>query len=302
MIRTAFVFLVVLLSSVAWSVADSFDRSPDGSDFMFEGDKEAALDWAESRGCTWSICNWVSELLTGGNSGLGYVDEGFLITGLRGYELELNRVEPSVNSQRYQFLSFGIWAENTYWGFWQKAPEPASSQYATHDEYEDYIESLFGSHLFFAGGINPSMPTTGVWRGLASGAHETLAGDTRVGHSEIVVNLNASELDVKITGLGFDSIIQFPTDDAQQEFAAAGGLVWKGLPLHGDGSFDEPRILGRIDNLDDAFAAELPIGGEYYSQTADTIQGQFYGPNGGEVVGVFHKLGIQGSFGAYREE
>ena len=54
-----------------------------------------------------------------------------------------------------------------------------------------------------------------------------------------------------------------------------------------------------VSNLDDVFAGVVPISGVNYDDTADTLRGQFYGANGKEVVGVFNKQDIEGSFGAY---
>lgn len=289
MIRTALVLVFLLVGAMA-AGADSLDGNSDGSDFLFEGDAEAALAWAASYGCSWPICNVVSELLGG-----QYVQQGFLVTGLEGPPTPIHPLHDR------EFLSFGIWAQNSYVGFWQKANvvNPAAFDPVDPKTWGVDLDNPLGSFLFFAGGRNPAKPTTGTWRGLAFGRHELFPG-VRVGRSKIVVNLAASELDVTITGLVAGTGAAFATDGNRQDVEIGNTLTWKGLPLHTDGSFDEPRTYGARDSLDDVFAADLPLTGEYYPDTAGTIEGQFYGPNGDEVAGVFHKNGIQGSFGAYR--
>ena len=251
---------------------------------LFVGDVDAYGKWAFG-GSSWYEVNneyKVVKLLTGipefgFNIDIYFVENGFRVTG----------------EGRYDYTSFGIWAQDSFWGFWQGEP-PEQSSYSW--------QSLTSPTLFIAGGYNRTKPITGTgtWTGLAVGKHK-LFDKIRVGRSEVVVDFNASEVDVTITGLVFGSVAATTVNGEAQTFEVGAALSWKGLPLYDDGYFNEPRKYGVVDGLDDVFEPVIPVSGENYSDTADTIRGQFYGENGDEVTGVFSKNDIEGSFGAYRK-
>ena len=250
---------------------------------MFLGNTATALNWAfVDKVCDMPICpsgrgaDRIVRLLDGGakedSKDSYFVEDGFRVTGW---------------TDNWDYTSFGLWAQDSFWGFWQGSES-------------DDLRGLPPT-LFIAGGRNPAKPTIGTatWIGLAVGKHK-LFPDVRVGRSEITVNLDASELDVIITGLVFGSTTVF-SGQVTGHVEVGTALSWKGLPLHDNGSFNEPRKYGVVDSLDDVFATVIPVGGENYSDTAYTIKGQFYGENGDEVTGVFNKNDIEGSFGAYRD-
>ena len=206
-----------------------------------------------------------------------FVENGFRVTGRNAYD----------------YTSFGIWAEDSFWGFWQGSID--------NSNLNPWQPQLTPPTLFIAGGSsNPTEPTTGTWTGLAVGKHK-LFPEVRVDRSEVVVNLDTREVDVTITGLVFGSVTAAAINGEAQTFEAGLALSWKGLPLYVDGSFDASQEYGVVDSLDDVFSAIVPTSGENYSDTAETIRGAFYGENANEVTGVFSKNDIEGSFGAYRE-
>ena len=262
---------------------------------MFRGDRLAALDWVEDRlDCGMPFCNpsdRVVRLLGGGDSDKEslFVDNGFRVTGV-------------VDTD---YTSFGVWAQDSYWGFWQS--EIRNRKEATGSTGSDFGDSTLYSFvdgtdtLFIAGGRNPQMPPigTGTWHGLAVGKHKLLP-DVRVGRSEVVVDFDASEVDVTISGLVFGGAAAASVNGQQLDIEAGTALSWKGLSLGDDGSFRDPRQYGVVSNLEDVFAGVVPISGVNYDDTADTLRGQFYGTGGNEVTGVFNKEDIEGSFGAYR--
>ena len=257
-----------------------------------QGARNAGRDWVreEFAACeeTNDTCVYgaAQRLLGAGNSTTDslYLDDGFRMTG----------IDTDVTS-------FGVWAQDSYWGFWQSKEYKGKRALWELEGFGDstaYVSIPMRHTLFIAGGRNPTKPTTGTWEGLAVGQHKLL-NVVRVGHSEIVVNLDASKVDITITGLNFGGSRFSVNDD---EFDVAPQLTWTGLDLSNGGSFHDPRTFGVQDDLDDAFAAVLPDSGENYSDTASTIRGQFYGENGHEVTGVFDKNHVEGSFGAYRQD
>ena len=263
---------------------------------MFMGNRHAAFDWIEGRlYCGMPFCNpsdRVVRLLGGGDNDKEslFVDNGYRVTG----EVDTD------------YTSFGLWAQDSYWGFWQskvsnrkKATESVESEYGDSIVYS-YVDAT--DTLFIAGGRNPQKPGigTGTWQGLAVGKHR-LVPDVRVGRSEITVDFDTSEIDVTISGLFFGGTSSASIDGGQrQDYESGQTLSWKGLSLQEDGSFQDPRQYGVISSLDDVFASEVPTSGVNYKDTAHSLRGQFYGANGNEVSGVFNKEDIRGSFGAYR--
>ena len=287
-------------SFVSFNVEDVFPSNNHTSDLnnvMFQGDREYALQSIKPvfDSCDLPICpqDRVAILLGSkpdDDKGKLYTDKGFRTTGGNGYHWtsettrELVFADPSAKSN-YDYNSFGVWAKDSFWGFWQADPSP--------------LIGIDASSVFIAGGRNKSKPNpiTGTWSGLAVGKHK-LIDEVRVGRSKVTVYLGPKEnkVDVTITGLSFGSHL---VDMGENQYLA-GALFWKGLNLTSDGSFRDHRMFGVIDSLDDTFAAIVPPSGENYSDTAYTITGQFYGSNGDEVTGVFDKNNIEGSFGAYR--
>ena len=219
-----------------------------------------------------------------------FVDSGFRVTGV-------------VDTD---YTSFGVWAQDSYWGFWQS--EIRNQKIATGSTGSDFGDTTLYSlvdgtdTLFIAGGRNPQKPRigTGTWKGLAVGKHK-LIPNVRVGRSEIMVDFDTSEVDVTISGLVFGGAVSASVNGQQQDVEAGNTLSWKGLSLQDDGSFRDPRQYGVVSNLDDVFSGVVPISGVNYEYTADTLMGQFYGTSGNEVTGVFNKEDIEGSFGAYRD-
>ena len=230
-----------------------------------------------------------------------YTETGFRTTGFR------ERHKGDYNSD---YRSFGVWAQDSFWGFWNETLTYVSNaaNYDTSDQART---------AFLAGGRNPTKPLgTGTWRGLAIGSpvsrqyiignygsvrytgHDAPDSEIRVGRSELKVNLDASEVDVTITGVTPEAVIAGPDGEL---ITAAGVLRWEGVPLGESGLFNEPREYGEIASLDDAFASDLLREGERYVDKASSIKGQFYGKAGREVTGVFWKNGYYGSFGAYKE-
>ena len=273
------------------------------------GDHEAAYEWANAwaKDFGWDskgdylengreILNW----LTGGDlqSKWSHIDHrGFFSRDLDTYFVEngfrvtgLSKNDPHSS---YDYTSFGVWAQDSFWGFWQGAEKEVSALTPW--------ASPTRPTLFIAGGHNWTKPTIGTatWTGLAVGKHK-LASEIRVGRSEVVVDFAASEVDVTIAGLVFGGVTAASVNGESQTFEAGQALVWKGLPLNDYGYFHEPRRYGVVNGLDDVFQTAIPVSGENYLDTADTIRGTFHGENGDEVVGVFSKNDIEGSFGAYR--
>lgn len=256
-----------------------------------EESRTSALNWvrqefddcqAAGGTCVWGAAQ---RLLGAGNSTKDslYVTDEFRIT-----------------NTNTEITSFGVWAQDSYWGFWQSEEYTGKRKVWELEGFSDstaWASFQTRDTLFVAGGRNPTKPTTGTWNGLAVGRHKLLA-EVRVGHSEVVVNLDAEKVDITITGLNFGGVSLSINED---EFDIATQLTWTGLDLSDEGSFHDPRTSGIRETLEDAFAAVLPESGEDYSETANTIRGQFYGENGDEVTGVFDKNHIEGSFGAYRE-
>ena len=213
-----------------------------------------------------------------------FVESGFRVTYYRG----LRNSDPT---------RFGIWAKDSFWGFAELLKSDTGGV-----DYERLSRPYGWLHekgtVFFADGRNPNKPISGnaTWNGMAV-ARSYYFPEVRVGHSRVVANFDTSEVDVDIWGLKFGMGIAVNEDDLE----IADSLSWKGLALAGSGGFsDYYRPTGVITQLDDAFPAELPRSGEYFSDTAFTISGQFFGDSGDEVVGIFDKNSIYGSFGAYR--
>ena len=279
----------ITIDPLEYILVDNFDTP------MFMGDyrsRNSALEWVREQRdeCEKSGDDCVfgapQRLLGAGGVEIedAYVDHGFRITGID-----------------TDITSFGVWAQDSYWGFWQSEKYKGKELLWEIDGFTDSTAySLFDARetLFIAGGRNMSKPGTGTWNGLAVGMHKLL-DQVRVGRSEIVVYLDASKVDVTISGLNF-GLSRFSYNDEDQEVAVQ--LKWEGLDLTDAGSFHDPRTFGVRGDLDDAFATMIPTAGENYDDTANTIRGQFYGAGGREVTGVFDKNDIEGSFGAYREE
>ena len=148
--------------------------------------------------------------------------------------------------------------------------------------------------------------------GLAVGmyVHDDISGDfatqlytssqeLRVGHSEIKVDLDTSEVDVTITGI---APVSLSLDSNGELVTSAGVLRWEGIPLNENGLFVDPDFFREYSSLEDTFATKLLPEGERYVDKAYSIKGQFYGDDGSEVVGTFHKDHYMGSFGAYKEQ
>ena len=261
--------------------------------------------------CEESVCNRVTDrvvaMLGGGFSATKesrYVESGFRVTGLRNFPAEVD-----LDSFRglSSYDSFGLWAQDSYWG-------------AIWDEGYSFFDTshrigVAEQALFISGGRNPAKPSeSGTWKGLAIGTRLLGAGadeerwtdHVRIGHSEITVRLDSSEVDVTITGIagGLSGTVRI--GDGNSEIAtvsveAVTALEWKGLSLDDNGYFADARKFGEVSTLDDVFESDLPSEGEAFRDAHDTIGGQFYGAEGAEVVGVFNKAGYVGSFGAYQE-
>ena len=263
--------------------------------------------------CDEAICNRVSDrvvaMLGGGFSATKdsqFTDPGFRITGL-GALLPGEDLDHYHSEGLWEIDSFGIWAQDSYWGVvWQDA------RYAG---FPDARPAVATRALFIAGGRDPTKPMgSGTWRGLAVGTRLQTSAEyeyadgspIRVGHSEITVHLDSSEVDVTITGIaeGFSGKVRLGdgNDDlATVTVEALSQLEWKGLSLGDNGYFADIRPTGVVPSLDHAFGSDLPPEGEAFGQTHYTIDGQFHGTGGQEVVGVFNKSGYVGSFGGYQE-
>ena len=233
------------------------------------------------------ITDRIVELLGGGTATKDslYIENGYRTTGIN-----FGDFDDYQDDSLHDYRAFGLWAQDSYWGFWEEG--------IWEDEDKFYLEepTIF-STLFISGGRNHTKPTTGTWKGLAVGKHKLLSR-TRVGRSEVIVNLDASEVDVNITGIAIlDSSAQYLGEILGISLA----IQWKGIPLSDMGLFRDVPKFGVHTSLDDVFVLGVPVGGTTYWDTAYSITGQFYGENGDEVTGTFDKLGYLGSFGAYRE-
>ena len=283
---------------------EEFNSDISDTKFMYDigSWKKWPLDWARDHGnaCESRICNGtirttdrVVELLGGGSKTKEdlYVENGYRTTGFDWGKF------PD-DDENLDYRALGVWAQDSYWGFWEYLDElPEDYEYLDEAQLELLRrQGLYDTSkaVFIAGGRNPSRPGTGTWKGLAVAKYEG-GGEVQVGHSEIIVNLDASEVDVNISGLAasnYATVIEgFGTTL----------LTWKGLPLDENGFFHDPRRFGVHSSLRDVFAAELlPVGSDY-TDTANSIRGQFYGENGDEVTGTFNHGRFIGSFGAYQE-
>ena len=223
-----------------------------------------------------------------------YVESGFRTTGFTEFLNELD------------YRGFGVWAQDSYFGFWNQ-------ERVSRPDIDAHLLSRgdVTTTAFLAGGDSPTKPRTGTWKGLAIGsliyverivptieyAHTPIS-EIRVGRAELKVNLDASEVDVTITGV----TPQTSTIDADGELVTAAGVLrWEGVPLDPTGRFSEPRVYREIASLEDVFSSELLPEGERYIDKARSIRGQFYGEAGREVTGVFWKNDYVGSFGAYKD-
>ena len=226
-----------------------------------------------------------------------YVDTGFRVTRFARSFLSDGRIAPIhyENIDNFAYDSLGVWAKDSYWGaIWE---EDEFDQFSVRDA------------VFITGGRNPTKPMeSGTWRGLAIGTQlSASASEMRVGRSEVTVNLDTSKVDVAITGIteGTSSTVQVGVDGGTTTISVAdlSTLEWKGLPLSANGTFRDPRRYrgGVISTLDDVLGSILPPEGDNIKNTYRTIEGQFYGAAGEEVVGVFNKSGYVGSFGAYNK-
>ena len=210
-------------ATIAFRLADVFPGYwHDTEGVMFRGDRRLAIDWAEGQwdtDCGMPFCSPSSDrvvrLLGGGDSDKEslFVDNGFRVTG-------------AVDTD---YTAFGVWAQDSYWGFWQS--EIRTKRKATGSTGSDFGDSTLYSFVdgtdtvFIAGGRDPQYPRigTGTWQGLAVGKHKLLP-DVRVGRSEIVVNFEASEVDVIISGLVFGGAVTASFDGQQQDVEAGNTL------------------------------------------------------------------------------
>ena len=238
------------------------------------------------------ITDRVVELLGGGTATKDslYVENGYRTTGIN-FGGDFSYYDDEENY--YDYRAFGVWAQDSYWGFWEEGIWEADgfNYYGEEDVATEF------STLFIAGGRNRTKPTTGTWRGLAVGKHKLLSR-TRVGRSEIIVNLDASEVDVNITGI---AILGSSDQYLGEILGITPAIQWKGIPLSDTGLFRDVPEFGVHTSLDDVFVLGVSDSGTSYGDTAYSIAGQFYGENGDEVTGTFEKLGYLGSFGAYKE-
>ena len=238
------------------------------------------------------ITDRVVELLGGGTATKDslYIENGYRTTG---FNFGGDNYYYYDEENYYDYRAFGVWAQDSYWGFWEEGIWEADG-FNYFGEEDVAIEF---NTLFIAGGRNHTKPTTGTWRGLAVGKHKLLSR-TRVGRSEIIVNLDASEVDVNITGI---AILGSSDQYLGEILGITPAIQWKGIPLSDMGLFRDVPKFGVHTSLDDVFVLGVPVGGTTYGDTAYSIAGQFYGENGDEVTGTFEKLGYLGSFGAYKE-
>ena len=238
------------------------------------------------------ITDRVVEMLGGGTATKDslYIENGYRTTG---FNFGGDNYYYYDEENYYDYRAFGVWAQDSYWGFWEEGIWEADG-FNYFGEEDVAIEF---NTLFIAGGRNHTKPTTGTWRGLAVGKHKLLSR-TRVGRSEIIVNLDASEVDVNITGI---AILGSSDQYLGEILGITPAIQWKGIPLSDTGLFRDVPEFGVHTSLDDVFVLGVPDSGTSFGDTAYSIAGQFYGENGDEVTGTFEKLGYLGSFGAYKE-
>lgn len=74
-------------------------------------------------------------------------------------------------------------------------------------------------------------------------------------------------------------------------------LQWTGIPSNETDGFSDTRVYGEIASLENAFKTGLRTEGPQFSDTVHSIEGQFYGEGGSDVVGTFNQGGYRGSWG-----
>ena len=132
--------------------------------------------------------------------------------------------------------------------------------------------------------------SSATWSGVMSGVKAAASGGSFAfvhGDSAVTVSgLNAGN-DVSVD-VAFTNIVH------EDGGASVGDMVWRGLPLQGK-TFGTDDV--RFNDGDGWYFRDARFG----AQAQGSIYGRIYGPDHGEVGGVFHRDGIAGAFAAKRE-
>ena len=161
--------------------------------------------------------------------------------------------------------------------------------FAGREDFESrYRVTWFGdaSHT----GLISSPGGSATWTGVMSGVKAAASGGSfAFVHGDSAVTVSGLD-----AGDGVSVDVAFTNIVHEDSGARVGDMVWRGLPLQGR-TFGTDDV--RFNDGDGWYFRD----GSFGAGAQGSIYGRIYGPDHGEVGGLFHRDGIAGAFAAKRD-